>query len=71
MLALVGGLSIMVFNQTNSIILTAVSAVGFGALCGLINGTLVGKAKMPAFIVTLATMLIFRSAVRYICYMNP
>lgn len=71
MLALVGGLSIMVFNQTNSIMLTAVAAVGFGAMCGLINGTLVGKAKMPAFIVTLATMLIFRSLVRYICYMNP
>ncbi len=71
MLALVGGLSIMVFNQTNSIVLTAVSAIAFGGICGLINGVLVGKAKMPAFIVTLATMLIFRSLVRYICYMNP
>ena len=29
-----------------------------GALCGLINGVLVGRAKMPAFIATLATMLI-------------
>lgn len=71
MLALVGGASIMVFNATNSIALTAVAAVAFGALCGLLNGILVGKAKMPAFIATLATMLIFRSLVRYICYTVP
>jgi len=71
MLAFVGGLAVMVFNVTNSIVLTAVAAVAFGALCGLLNGVLVGKAKMPAFIVTLATMLIFRSLVRYICYMVP
>lgn len=71
MLAFVGGLAIMVFNLTNSIILTALAAVVFGALCGLLNGVLVGKAKMPAFIVTLATMLIFRSLVRYICYTVP
>lgn len=71
MLAFVGGLAIMVFNMTNSILLTAVAAVVFGALCGLLNGVLVGKAKMPAFIVTLATMLIFRSLVRYICYTVP
>lgn len=71
MLAFVGGLAVMVFNVTNSIVLTAIAAVAFGALCGLLNGVLVGKAKMPAFIVTLATMLIFRSLVRYICYMVP
>ena len=71
MLAFVGGLAVMVFNVTDSIVLTAIAAVAFGALCGLLNGVLVGKAKMPAFIVTLATMLIFRSLVRYICYMVP
>lgn len=71
MLAFVGGLSVIVFNLTNSIIVTALAAVVSGALCGLLNGVLVGKAKMPAFIVTLATMLIFRSVVRYICYTVP
>lgn len=36
-----------------------------GTLCGFINGILVGKAKLPAFIVTLATQLIFRSVAQY------
>ena len=71
MLAFVGGLTIIVFNLTNSIILTALAAIVFGALCGLLNGVLVGKAKMPAFIVTLATMLIFRSLTRFICHEIP
>ena len=36
-------------------------------MLGLINGVLVGAVKMPAFIVTLATMLIFRSFTQYLC----
>ena len=36
-----------------------------GGLCGLFNGVLIGLVKMPAFIVTLATMLIFRSVAQY------
>ena len=71
MLAFVGGLTVLVFNQTNNIVLTAAAALSLGALCGLINGVLVGKAKMPAFIVTLATMLIFRSLIRYTCHEFP
>ena len=67
MLAFVGGFTVMTFNVTNSIVLSFLTAVVCGGLCGLINGVLVGKAKMPAFIVTLATMLIFRSLTRYIC----
>jgi ribose transport system permease protein len=34
-------------------------------VCGFINGFLVGKVKMPAFIVTLATMMIYRSVAQY------
>ncbi|MBR3503358.1 MAG: ABC transporter permease [Clostridia bacterium] len=71
MLAFVGGFAVMVFNVTNSILLTCLTAVVCGGLCGLVNGVLVGKAKMPAFIVTLATMLIFRSLTRYICHEIP
>ena len=37
------------------------AALGSGFVCGLINGLLVGLAKMPPFIVTLGTMLIYRS----------
>jgi len=68
MLAFVGGFTVIAFNVTNSIILTFIAAVIIGALCGFLNGVLVGKAKMPAFIVTLATMLIFRSLTRFICH---
>ena len=54
-------------NMTNSIILTFLFAVLFGAFCGLINGVMVGWIQMPAFIVTLATMLIYRSFAQYFC----
>ena len=66
-LTLVGGFSVIVFNVTGSIFLTLLFCLAFGALCGAINGVLIGKAKMPAFIVTLATMLIYRSLAQYFC----
>ena len=33
-----------------------------GVICGVLNGLLVAKAKIPAFIATLATMLAFKGA---------
>ncbi|WP_455140016.1 ABC transporter permease [Thermophilibacter sp.] len=71
MLALVAGFSVVVFNATDSIPLTLVFALAFGAACGLVNGFLVGVVKMPAFIVTLATMLIYRSVAQYACQHLP
>jgi ribose transport system permease protein len=65
MLALVSGLSVDVFNGTNSTLLTLLFALAMGAACGLINGVLVGKVKMPAFIATLGTMMIYRSLAQY------
>jgi len=65
MLALVGGFSVDVYNATNNVWLTLAFALVAGALCGFVNGFLVGIAKMPPFIVTLATMLIFRSICLY------
>ena len=62
---LAGGLTILFFNKVNSIFLALVMAVLLGAVFGLINGILVGKFRMPAFIVTLATMLIYRSISQY------
>lgn len=67
MLAMVAGFTVVVFNMTDNIILTLLFALVFGALCGLLNGILVGYVKMPAFIVTLATMLIYRSLSQYFC----
>ena len=64
-LALVSGLSVEIFNVTNNVLLTLLFALLFGSLCGFINGFLIGKVKMPAFIVTLATMMIYRSVAQY------
>ena len=60
-LVLCTGVTIMTFNATNSIVLMILAALVSGALCGAINGVLVGYAKMPPFVVTLGTMLIYRS----------
>lgn len=60
-LVLVTGATVMVFNMTNSVVLMLLTALAAGAICGFINGALVGFAKMPPFIVTLGTMLIYRS----------
>lgn len=71
-LALVGGYSVIIFNMTDSIIVTLIFAIVFGLICGLLNGVLVGVTKIPSFIVTLATMLIFRSLSQYSCkILNP
>ncbi|MDL2235131.1 ABC transporter permease [Christensenellaceae bacterium OttesenSCG-928-L17] len=60
-LVLSTGACIMAYNMTGSGIVMLIVAILAGALCGLINGALVGLAKMPPFIVTLGTMLIYRS----------
>ena len=65
MLALVSSFSVIVFNATNSVILTLLFGIAFGGICGLFNGLLIGLIKMPPFIVTLATMLIYRSIAQY------
>jgi len=62
---LVGGLSIITYNATGSITIMLLSALFLGGVCGLTNGYLIGKLNMPSFIVTLATMLIFRSVSQY------
>jgi len=67
MLALVSGFAVCVFNISGSITLTLVFSILFGGLCGLVNGVLVGIIKIPAFISTLATMLIYRSFAQYFC----
>ncbi len=71
MLALIGGLSVVAFNLTGNIFVTALFSLVAGAFFGLVNGFLVGVVEMPAFIVTLATMLIYRSLAQYLCKVLP
>lgn len=78
--AFTGGMAILLYNliaEANP----SLAALGFvvtmfvctiiGAGIGFINGFLVGKLKMPAFITTLGTMLIFRSLCKYILKSIP
>jgi ribose transport system permease protein len=67
-LVLISGLTVMAYNATNSVIIALLAGLGLGVAAGLFNGLLVGIAKMPPFIVTLATMLIFRSLALYISH---
>ena len=50
---------------TGDIDLSVGSSLALGAAFGFVNGFMVGKLKMPSFIVTLATMLIYRSISQY------
>ena len=47
------------------VLLTVLFCLLGGTLLGFFNGFMVGKVKLPAFIVTLATSLIFRSIAKY------
>ncbi len=60
-LVLCSGVTIVVFNLTDNIGLTILAALGSGAVLGAVNGWLAAYAKIPPFIVTLGTMLIYRS----------
>jgi rhamnose transport system permease protein len=51
----------VVFNNTGSIVLGIVVALVVGALCGALNGLILIKfPELPAMIVTLGTMIMFR-----------
>jgi ribose transport system permease protein len=71
MLAMVAGFSVIIFNITDSIFVTLLFAMALGAFCGFINGLLIGGVRIPAFIVTLSTMLIYRSLAQYFCQHIP
>ena len=66
------GCTIMAFNVSNNIFIMFLAAILSGAVCGGINGILSGYAKMPPFIVTLGTMLIYRSlALSFVREIDP
>ena len=74
-----GGLGILAYNQILSttgnhslaMFVTLIVIVVLSAIIGFINGIMVGKMKMPAFIATLGTMLIFRSLCKFILKAIP
>lgn len=70
MLALVGVLLLFVLNTISdpawALVIGLSAALLAGAFLGLINGLLVTRGKIAAFIATLATMSIFRSVALYL-----
>ncbi|MEG2017823.1 MAG: ribose ABC transporter permease [Clostridium sp.] len=61
-LAISGALAASIVKSTGSIPLAIIAAGIVGILIGLINGLLISRGKLQAFIATLATMTIFRGA---------
>ncbi len=64
-LALTGLICISVMNATQSIFLGIITSVLCAIILGLLTGGLVAKFNIPAFIVTLGTMTIYRSVGQY------
>lgn len=69
--ALSGSVAASVVLSTGSIPLAIIAAIIVGAVIGLINGILVSKGKLQAFIATLATMTIFRGETLVFTQGNP
>ena len=71
MLGCTASFGCLLFNLTDSIVLTLAFCLVFGTLLGFLNGMMVGKLKLPAFIATLATQMIYRSVAQYTCNSLP
>lgn len=59
-LAISGAIGASIIKSTGNVFLAVVVSLVVGALIGLINGMIISKGKLQAFIATLATMTIFR-----------
>ncbi len=59
-LAVSGAVAASIIKTTGNLYLAIIVALAIGCAIGLINGILVSKGRIQAFIVTLATMTIFR-----------
>lgn len=60
---LCGCITCLVVRDTGSLLLALLAGIAIGALCGLLNGFIISRFHMPAFIMTLATMQVARGAV--------
>jgi putative multiple sugar transport system permease protein len=69
--AFVGALSAMVYNSGVGMPLTLVSALAVGLSIGAFQGFWIAYMKIPAFIVTLAGMMLFRGLTYIVTNINP
>ncbi len=69
--AFVGALSAMIYNTGVGMPVALLAALAMGVGIGAFQGAWVAYAKMPAFIVTLAGMLLFRGLTYIVTKVNP
>jgi putative multiple sugar transport system permease protein len=69
--AFVGAITAMVYNTGVGMPLTVVSGLLMGLAIGAFQGLWVAYAKIPAFIVTLAGMMLFRGLAYIVTNINP
>jgi len=69
--AFVGALSAMLYNTGIGMPATLLASLIMGAAIGAFQGVWVAFAKIPAFIVTLAGMMLFRGLTYFVTRMNP
>ncbi|MDR1804101.1 MAG: sugar ABC transporter permease [Treponema sp.] len=69
--AFVGALSAMLYNTGIGMPLTLLASLVMGAIIGAFQGVWVAFAKIPAFIVTLAGMLLFRGLTYIVTNVTP
>ncbi|OAM92533.1 monosaccharide ABC transporter membrane protein, CUT2 family [Pelosinus fermentans] len=66
MMVLCGVVILAVINMTNSIVLGIMAGILLGVVLGALTGAIIAKGKLPAFIVTLGAMSIYRSVAQYV-----
>jgi putative multiple sugar transport system permease protein len=69
--AFVGALSAMIYNTGVGMPVALIASIVMGILIGAFQGVWVAYAKIPAFIVTLAGMLLFRGLTYIVTKVNP
>jgi len=69
--AFVGALSAMIYNTGVGMTVTIIASIVLGAVIGAFQGMWVAYAKIPAFIVTLAGMMLFRGLTYIVTKVNP
>jgi putative multiple sugar transport system permease protein len=69
--AFVGALSAMIYNTGIGMVPTLIVSIIMGIVIGAFQGVWVAYAKIPAFIVTLAGMLLFRGLTYIVTKVNP
>lgn len=59
-LAIAGAVAAAIVKSTGNVFLAVIAALAIGAIIGLLNGIIIARGKIQAFIATLVSMTVFR-----------